>query len=249
MTNPQLSKKSHKFLEDLHAYLFANGKKFEEIKDITNELEMHLLEAEKNGKPIEKIVGNSPAEYMEMISEEMDMDVSGWFKYILLIIVGSFTFRVFSHVLKGELAYSVFEIVGHVANSILFIVLVFASMKFVAKRQISDTKAIIMLTPVMSIPVAVFVAILYFNDRIDSPMIHFGETGTWLVVTLSAILIIGMTLWAKTSILIVVLLLLVLPEYLLSFTSLQLEMQLLISLLITYGGIALYLWLVFRKEK
>ncbi|HEY4601695.1 MAG TPA: hypothetical protein VIG73_10550 [Cerasibacillus sp.] len=249
MTNPQLSKKSNKFLEDLRAYLFAKGKKFEEIKEITNELEMHLLEAEKNGKPIEKIVGNSPAEYMEMISKEMDIDVSGWFKYILLIIIGSFTFKIFSDVSKGELAYSVFEIVGHIADSILFIILLFAAVKFISKRQLSDTKAILIVTPIILIEMGIFVGIIYFNNRIDSPMIHFGETGTWLAVALSAILIIGMTLWAKTSVLVVVLLLLFLPDYLLSFTSLQLEMQLIISLLITYGGIALYLWLVFPKEK
>src|SRR5699024_9109279 len=88
----QLSYKSRKFLEDLRVYLFSSGKDSNEIEQIVEELEIHLIEAEKNGKSIEKIVGHTPKEYMEQLSNEMPVDYKSWFKYVLIIISGAFSF-------------------------------------------------------------------------------------------------------------------------------------------------------------
>lgn len=55
MTNKvKISKEGAEFLENLRVYLFSNGKKWDEIEAIVDELETHLIEAEEKGKPIEK---------------------------------------------------------------------------------------------------------------------------------------------------------------------------------------------------
>lgn len=42
-----LSSKSKSFLEDLRVYLFSSGKNSDGIESIVEELEVHLMEAEK----------------------------------------------------------------------------------------------------------------------------------------------------------------------------------------------------------
>ncbi|GGN57295.1 HAAS domain-containing protein [Oceanobacillus indicireducens] len=51
-----LSKESQIFIENLRVYLSSSRKNIDEIEEITNDLKIHLLEAERNGKPIEKVV-------------------------------------------------------------------------------------------------------------------------------------------------------------------------------------------------
>lgn len=111
----KLSEQSKTFIENLRVYLFSSGKNSDEIEEITEELENHFSEVEKRGKPIEKIIGKSPKEYMEMISNEMVIDYRTWFKYILLIIIGVFSITIIREVLEGALSYSILKIIGHIA--------------------------------------------------------------------------------------------------------------------------------------
>ena len=67
MVQIELSTQSRDFLDNLRTYLFASGKNEHEISEIVEELEIHLNEAESNGKSIEDIVGNSPQEYMKSL--------------------------------------------------------------------------------------------------------------------------------------------------------------------------------------
>lgn len=126
------SKKGQEFLENLRVYLFSSGKQWDEIEGILNELEIHLSEAEKNGKSIEKIIGKSPKEYMEMVSIEMVIDYRTWFKYICIIIFGSFSVTIFPELLEGNLSYSVLEIIGHIVIGAIFIASVFTGFKFIS---------------------------------------------------------------------------------------------------------------------
>lgn len=71
MTTINLSQESNRFIEDLRVYLYSSGKKESEIHEIIEELEVHLFEAEANGKSIKQVVGNSPKLYMQSISKEM----------------------------------------------------------------------------------------------------------------------------------------------------------------------------------
>lgn len=70
----ELSKESKDFIGRLQLYLMASGKKEKEIEEITEELEDHLLEAERRGKSVQDVVGQSPKEYMEQFSREMILD-------------------------------------------------------------------------------------------------------------------------------------------------------------------------------
>ena len=157
MEQMQLSDKSKKFIDDLRLYLFSSGKNDQEIKEITEELEDHLYEAELNGKSIERIIGASPKEYMMSISTEMKTDYKAWAKYIPLIIIGAMSFSVIGDFLQGTLRYSLLKIIGTLIYSIIFLVGVFTAFRYMASNQVSKIKEfLILLLPI-------FISTLFFG--------------------------------------------------------------------------------------
>lgn len=242
----KLSEKSRAFIENLRLYLFSSGKHSDEITEIVEELEIHLYEAEQNGKSIDKIIGKSPKEYMEMVSSEMVSDYRTWIQYICLIIFGSFSFTIIPDLLRGSLSYSILEIVGHIVIGCIFIASLLMGLKYISTTEQGTKKQGWVLLAIVILPIALFVGLIYLNRAVASPMIHFGQTGSLIVGVITALLIIGISLWARTWLLIVIIACLTLPEYLLSLTSLKYETQLLLSSGITFGGIAIYIWLSYK---
>lgn len=247
--NTQLSAESKKFLEDLRVYLFSSGKNEEETREVIEELEVHLTEAEENGKPIEKIIGQTPKAYMEQLSNEMAFDYAAWFKYIPIIILGAFSFTVIGGLIQGELSYSLLSIFGHLFMSIFFLILVFWSFKYISANTLSNIKQALIFFVLGLLPISMFVGLIYLDRAIETPVIHFGPTGTIVTAVITLIFLIGVSLWAKTGVLIILLTLLYLPEYLLGQTAIKETTQLVASTAISYGGIAIYLLITMKRNK
>lgn len=245
----ELSAKSRKFLEDLRVYLFSSGKHSDEIDEIVEELEVHLMEAEQKGKPVEKIVGHSPKAYMEQLSDEMPADFKSWFKYIVIIIFGSFSFTLANDLMEGPLSYSLLELAGHVVIGGIFIVGTLTAFKYISGNQLSKWKEIGVLSVLTLVPIGFFVGLIYFNRAVETPVIHFGVAGTILTAMAIVVFIVGISWWAKTWVLPIILTLLVLPEYLLGLTALDQQTVLVLSTLISFGGIGIYLFIVNRAER
>ncbi|MFD1068128.1 HAAS domain-containing protein [Oceanobacillus locisalsi] len=245
----ELSKKSQDFLENLRAYLFWSGKNADEVEDIVKELETHLSEAEKNGKSVEKIIGQSPKEYMEMISNEMTVDYRTWFQYICIIIFGSFSFTIFLDLAEGNLSYSILEIVGHIVIVAVFIATLFPGAKYISTGQHFIKKQGIVIAGIAVLPMVLFVGLIYLNQVIETPVIHFGSARSLAVGIITALFIIGISIWAKSWILIVIIGMFTLPNYFLHITSLQYETQLTLSTIISFGGIGIYFWILSKLEK
>lgn len=245
----KLSKESKDFLENLSVYLFSSGKNDDEIDSIVEELEVHLLEAEKNGKSIDNIIGKSPKQYMKQLSKEMDVDYSAWLKYIPIIIIGFFTVDLITDIMQGDLSYSLLEVFGDAFIMALYLVMVFGAFKYIAASNASLKIEVTILLLVSMVPIGLFIGLIYLNKLIETPMIHFGLTGTIMVGVFSLVFIIALSIWAKTWILIVVVSFITLPEYLLAQTSLTSDTQMLLGSLITFGGIAIYFWVTHQREK
>ncbi|WP_416148003.1 HAAS domain-containing protein [Salipaludibacillus sp. HK11] len=244
-----LSERSKTFLGDLRVYLFSSGKKSEDIDDIVEQLEVHLLEAERNGKPIDKIIGDSPKDYMNQLSSEMTVDVKGWAKYIPFIILGGFSFKIIGDLVNGNLSYSLLELFGFLAIALIFIVTTFASFKFISGRGLSNSQQIMVLFPVVTLHMGLFIGLIYLNRSLETPVIHFGTTGTIIIASLAVILVLLISWWAKTAVLPILLILLFLPEYLLGFSTMQEMTQMTVGLFISYASIAIYIYISFKNTK
>ncbi|WP_455661313.1 HAAS domain-containing protein [Pradoshia sp.] len=245
----KLSPKSTKFIEDLRLYLFSSGKKDTEINDIIHELEDHLYEAESKGKSIEQIIGSSPKDYMHSISKEMRTDYKEWAKYIPLVIVGSMSYIVFRDLLSGTLSYGILTIIGCLIYSLLFFAGFMAALRYTTSRQVSRMKEALILSLPFILSTLFIGGILLMDLLYPSPLIHFGTIGSVIVGILFLGFIIFFSIWAKTAILPMTLLALYLPEFALSLTSLDEIVRTVISMVITYMIIGIYLLLELKREK
>lgn len=246
----ELSKESRRFIDDLRLYLFSSGKNNGEINEIAEELEAHLAEAEQNGKPIEQVVGESPKEYMEMISGEMKFDKKAWFKYIPLIIFGAISFSVIGQLMENmKLSYSYVFIGGSMVISLLFILMVFGVFKYTSSRQVSRIKEFFFIMIPIFINSILFMGLVFWDMYTEMPGIELGVTGSMAVGVILLAIMIGVSVWAKTAVLLVMLAAVHVPELLLQMTTLGLEARLITGLLMTYAVIGLYFFYTVKKMK
>lgn len=89
-----LSKKAEQFLVELRLYLISKGKNDQEMNEILEELEVHLMEAEAEGKDVTHIIGESPKQYMKNIGEAISTDYlqnTGLILMMLFLIAAYFS--------------------------------------------------------------------------------------------------------------------------------------------------------------
>lgn len=249
MEERQLTDQSKKFIDDLRLYLFSSGKNDQEINEIAEELEDHLVDAELNEKSIQHIVGSSPQEYMTSISNEMANDYKAWAKYVPLIVMGTISFPVLGDIMEGKLSYSLLQIIGTVLYSIIFIGGIFTIFRYVAKRQLSRAVEFLLLLVPTFISMLFFVGVIVADMFYQTPVIGFGMFGSIIVAIIVLLFVILFSIWAKTAVLPVVLIALHLPTFLLSFTSLSEGVRLITGMIITYLLIGTYLFFEFRRLK
>lgn len=248
-----ISKESTRFIENLRLYLFSTGKKMHEIDEIVEELQAHLEEAEANGKSVSHIIGQSPKDFMASVADEMKVDYAEWLKYILIIVIGSFAFIIAKDLLAGALAYSVLEIVGTVVILGLYILNIFAVFRYVASHEMSGKKETLLLAIPAGLPMVLFLGLYALDGWIETPIILFSPWASIIIGAFVLAFLIGISIWAKMWTPIVVVVLLTVPDYLLAKTSLSVDVQLILGMVIAFGGILIYFWLAFglfgKKDK
>ena len=245
----KLSRSSQTFLENLRLYLISSGKEEKDIQSIVEELEDHLMEAEARGKTVNHIVGESPKEYMKKLSNEMNTNTKSLFKVMVIIIVGALSFSILTNAVKGELSYSLLEMIGTVAVSLVLILSIGSLFKSMAAANLSKRKEYGLYYLMGMLPIVLFVGLIYLNRLIETPIFEFGRYGTITAVILTLGFLIGVSFWSKTWVVLIMLALLVLPDYLLTFFDVQPITEIILSSIITFGGIAIYLFVTHRMTK
>lgn len=245
----KLTKKSQTFLENLRLYLISSGKEEKDIQSIVEELEDHLMEAEAKGKTVDHIVGESPKEYMKQLSNEMNTNTRSLFKVIVIILFGALSFSILSNAVKGELSYSLLEMFGTVAVSLVLILSLGSIFKYMAAANLSKRKEFGLYYLMGMLPIILFVGLIYFNRLIDTPVFEFGRYGTIAIIIVTLGFLIGLSFWSKTWVVLIMLALVVLPDYLLTFIDVQPSTEIILSSIITFGGIAIYLLVTHRMTK
>ncbi|MFT8322114.1 MAG: hypothetical protein ABF649_14540 [Bacillus sp. (in: firmicutes)] len=244
-----ISQESRSFLEDLRLYLFSSGKNEKEAEEIISELEDHLYVAEKDGKKVDDIIGNTPKAYMEQLANEMSFDFKAVLKYIPIIILGAFSYIVMGDALQGGIKYSLLRITGYLFIFLFVLLLISVVFKYVASNKISKTKERLLFALLGIMPTILFIGLIYLDRYYDTTMISFGKAGNIAAILFSILVFVGISIWSKTWVSIILPILLFLPEFLLNKTSFQESTQLIVTSLVTFVGIGIYFLIVKNKEK
>ncbi|BBN97706.1 HAAS domain-containing protein [Sporolactobacillus terrae] len=245
----KLSKESREFLQDLRLYLFSSGKKENEIEDLVGELEDHLCEAEKHGKSVKTITGSTPKEYMDQLANEMPFDYRNVWVYGPMILLGLICYNLLNKAVDGVFTYSLVEVSGDLFITLLGLSLLLVLFKYLASSTISKMKEHLLLYGCSLTPIILFVGLFYLDRAVASPTIHLGTMWRITSVVLACLFLIGIAVWAKTWVSIVIPISLLLPELILNQTGMDGASKSGWSMLLTFLGIALYFFIVFKQEK
>lgn len=237
-----LSKESRDFLGNLRLYLISDGKKEKDIEEIVGELEDHLYEAEKDGKSVENIIGKSPKMYMDQLANELPVDSKVWQFYIPLIVVGLIAYNMLGKAINGAISYSLLELVGDILITVLSLVLMAVLFKYVAGSKVSRAKERLLFFFYGIMPVALFIALIYLDRSIHTPLVHFGTAGMIIAIVLACLFFAGISIWSKSWAGILIPMILFLPELIFGTKSM-------LSLVITIIGIGTYMFILGKREK
>lgn len=244
-----VSNESREFLNNLRLYLVSSGKKVQEIKDIIEQLEDHLYEAERNGKSVEDIIGRTPKEYMEQIANEMSLDVKGLFQYVPVIILGVFAYVLLGDAIRKELEYSLMDLIGYPTIILLSLLLTTSALKHTASNQITKIKERFMFMGVSLIPFVLFIALIYLNRYYESPSINLGVVGSYVAIMVSILIFIGISMWSKTWMSNIVPFVIFLPQFIVNQTNFQESTKFVLSSILITVSLAIYTFTVMRLQK
>ncbi|WP_409291398.1 HAAS domain-containing protein [Peribacillus sp. SCS-37] len=244
-----LSKKSMEFLDNLQVYLLSSGKNEAETDELLLEVENHLYQAEKNGKCVEHITGSSPKVYLEQSSTDKAYDYLTYLKYIPIIILGAASFMFIGNALNGGIAYSVVKMIGYPLIFILFMLLTAFSFNSLSSRSLDKYKEWILFVSLGLVPILLFLGVTLLDRIMATPVVEFGSGGNIAAIVISIIMIVWLSIWSKTWISIVMLVLLLLPETLISRIDLNESKKILMTTGVVIVGVGIYFFTIFRADQ
>lgn len=243
-----LSKESEQFLNNLRAYLMTSGKNEAEIKEIIDELESHLEEAERDGKSVEDIIGKTPEAYMKSIAKEMPTDRKSNVMMGIITLLAAFSIIIFPDIIKGELEFSLLTLFGMFVIIILFFWAIIFISRRLSRQNASDAKSIAIITILMVIPMFVFLALFLLDDKIITPRFSIEGPSLYLVGAITLLILIGVSIWSKSWIIPLVVLVITLPDIIDKIFLLSEEMNVYLSLAIYFIAVIAIIFLI-RKDK
>ncbi|MFQ3545521.1 hypothetical protein Q7A53_15680 [Halobacillus rhizosphaerae] len=245
----ELSGKSREFLDHLRLYLVSSGKQQEDIDEIVHELQDHLFQAEQQGKSVDDVIGQSPKEYLQQISGELPLGMKDILKYSVLIVVGAFAYILLGDAIKGGIEYSLLQLIGYPFIAVFYTGVVIMSFRYIAVSGINIIRQWVLFSMIGIIPVALFVGLLVLNKAYSTPTVVFTMTWNIIAAGFAIAVFIGMAIWSKTWITIIIPALLFIPDLVLEAVDVQESTKAILSSLVVFIGMAVYLLMVWRKEK
>jgi hypothetical protein len=194
-----VSKQAEQFLVELRMYLISKGKNDQEINEITEELEVHLMEAEAAGKDVSHIIGESPKKYMKSIGESMKTDyrqIAGLVPLMILLLSAYFSI---GPAIEGTFSLSQGTIWSVVIISVIGI-LIYGLFLFKAMPKLIQSKWKYVLFIVTFLAVTnVMVSFLFWYNAQDFETVFVASPAqnNWIIV-LCAVIFIGAALYTKT---------------------------------------------------
>lgn len=244
-----LSKESEEFIANLRMYLMTSGKNSGEINDISDELRAHLEDAEKRGKTVDSITGDSPEAYLKTVQSEMTTDVFGILKSLPMLILLLVAYFITGSAIRGTLSFSlVSSIVYPVVAFLSFIAYIYFFRKMSVNNW-SNKKMIIIFVCIQAFTIISLVVVLFFDMFLFEPIYSPSREVMWIIVVASVFIFIAGSLWSKSWITIILPLFLFGPDFIMHFTEVTDTQQLIISSSTLYIGMAAVLLFIFLKNK
>ncbi|MGR3766290.1 hypothetical protein [Rossellomorea sp. NS-SX7] len=194
-----LSKESEQFLIELRMHLISKGKNDNEINEITEELEDHLLQAEAEGKDVTHIVGESPKQYMKSIGESMKTDYRQLIGLVPLLILLLAAYLSLAPAIEGNFSLSAGMILVASISAIVG-VLIYAVLLFkVLPGYIQSIWSYFLMFGTMLLVTGMGVAVLFWYNAQDfQPVFTATPLQNNLILAACIVIFIAAAIYTKT---------------------------------------------------
>lgn len=194
-----LSKESEQFLIELRMHLISKGKNDNEINEITEELEDHLLQAETEGKDVSSIVGESPKEYMKSIGESMKTDYRQLVGLVPLFIMLLAAYFSLGPAIEGNFSLTGGMILIVSIGSIVGILIYGAFLFKVMPKYFQSKWSYILMFGTMILVTGLGVAVLLWYHAQDfQPVFTATPLQNNLILAACIVIFIGAAIYTKT---------------------------------------------------
>ncbi|MGE8205766.1 HAAS domain-containing protein [Heyndrickxia sp. NPDC080065] len=245
-----LSDKATEFLANLNIYLQTYGKNEKDIREIVNELEDHLIQAEKSGKNIDTITGGSPKAYMNQIKNEMNTDRKEILSTLFLFFSLALAYIILPDAIRGQASFTIIEIIGNMSAIIISIVMFVWLFRYDSSNTISKSKQIAMFWVIGAVPFAIFFGTHFLNKWMGlKPIFEATPFQNSLIAVICIVFLIGYAIFAKTWSTIIVPCIIIAPNFIAERITGAPKDQSLLTLGLFFGGIVLLLLYFFVKNK
>lgn len=245
-----LSKESQTFLDNMRLYLFSSSKKEEEVIELMEELEDHLIEAEQNGKSVEHIIGKSPKAYMREIEVEVETDYRFWFLFVPLIMLNAFAYLIMNKAIEDDRSYSLLALIGNPIVFIVAILLLFGLFRFIAANKVSKKVTITLYFLVGIAPTAMFVGILVVDPLIETPVLTISPFLNTVVILAACSIFIASAVYWKAWISVIIPAVMYIPQVILRYVNIEEESKLIIIMSIFIVlSLSLTIWYFIQNKK
>lgn len=218
-----LSKGSESFIDDLRQYLFASGKNLQEIDELTEELRVHLTESERAGKGAEEIITGTPQQYMETLRKEMEIDYQSQFQFILFIFIGMLAYIFLGPAILGEFSLNILQAIGFPIVTAIGLIIYISLLRQSGKHQYSTRKLFIYGVMAAGTVIFLYNLIMIGSQFFIAPFYVASNEGNWVIVGLCALVFVVLAIWSRTWFSIWIPAILFIPELLLRFYRISME--------------------------
>jgi len=242
-----LSKDMQNVLDDMRLYLMSVGKSDKEIEGIMNELTVHALEGEKEGKTVRQIFGDSPKSYVQALSKELSSRPGEIAKLLFAILIGAISYFIFSDAVNDSLNYSVYVLAGYP----LYILLAAAMLPLLGRVSAFKAKKTAFMYTMMYTALTFFpiLAIIFIDRQFGTPVLSFDGGSRWLIMALSFLVIVLLSFRLKAAALSILPLLLAGTHFLFQYMKWDSAGAMMAETYIPYIGLLLVMFIETKRAK
>ena len=225
-----LTTKSVDFIDNLRLYLLTSGKNENDVKEVTEELRDHLIESEKRGMSIDKIIEGTPEAYMDSIKIEMKTDYNSLVKNIPIYFFGVIAYFIMGPAIRSEFELNIVQIIGLPIISVIGLLIYVVLLQKAGKNQYSTNKLFFLGMIASSSVTALFILLLLGSKFLIEPFYKASPIVNLVIIVFCVAVFIMIAILGKTLSAIWIPALLFIPDYFYRFSNLNDEKILIISL-------------------
>ncbi|MEH7237757.1 HAAS domain-containing protein [Bacillus sp. JJ1562] len=207
-----------------------SGKNEQEIKELIEELSDHLTEAEKSGRSVADIIGQTPEQYMASLKQEMKTDYKRLVKFLPVYFLGVIAYFLIGPAIRGEFELNIIQVIGMPILAVLGLAIYVYFLQNAGRKQYSKKKFFLGGMVASAIVTTLAILIIVVSSIFVNPFYRGDTTADLIVIMICSSIFIGTAIWSKTWVSIWIPAFLIIPDVFTRFTNWSVESILMINM-------------------